>query len=55
MKRRKNTDVRKVMPDTPIDKQRIVQAALTLLNRDGLDQLSMRRLAEMLGVRAASL
>ena len=55
MKRRKNTGVRKVMPDTPVDKQRIVQAALTLLNKDGLDQLSMRRLAEVLGVRAASL
>lgn len=55
MKRSKNTDVRKVMPDTPVDKQRIVQAALTLLNKDGMDQLSMRRLAETLGIRAASL
>lgn len=39
----------------PMDKKRIVEAALTLLNNEGIDQLSMRRLADTLGIRAASL
>lgn len=39
----------------PLDKLRIIEAAVGLLNKDGIDQLSMRRLADSLGVRAASL
>lgn len=39
----------------PLDRGRIVQAAIKLLNQVGLHQLTMRRLAESLGIRAASL
>nr|WP_237450077.1 TetR/AcrR family transcriptional regulator C-terminal domain-containing protein [Nocardiopsis alba] len=43
-------------PKTPIlSKPVIRRAALELLDRDGLERLSMRRLAEELDVRAASL
>ncbi len=39
----------------PITRGAIVKAALELLDRDGLDALSMRRLADELGTGAASL
>src|SRR6476660_2008300 len=39
----------------PISREAIVTAAIRLLDRDGLDALSMRRLAEELGTGAASL
>ena len=39
----------------PITREAIVQKALELLDRDGLDALSMRRVAEELGTGAASL
>jgi AcrR family transcriptional regulator len=39
----------------PITREAIVDTALRLLDRDGLDQLSMRRVAEELGTGAASL
>ncbi len=39
----------------PLDQTQVVQAALALLDEVGLDGLTMRRLAERLGVRAASL
>lgn len=39
----------------PLDLQRIVRAALALLDEAGLDGLNMRALAERLGVKAASL
>ena len=39
----------------PLTRDAIVDAALTLLDRDGLAGLSMRRLADELGVGAASL
>lgn len=39
----------------PLDVDRVVQAALDLLNEVGSDQLTMRRLAQSLGIRAASL
>ena len=39
----------------PISKDAIVKAAISLLDRDGLSALSMRRLAEELGTGAASL
>lgn len=38
-----------------LNQERIVEAALQLLNEQGLKGLSMRKLAELLGVRAASL
>lgn len=39
----------------PLDLERIVRAALAVLDTEGLDGLSMRRLADALGVKAASL
>jgi AcrR family transcriptional regulator len=39
----------------PLDQAQVVRAALTLLDEVGLDELTMRRLAERLGVKAASL
>ncbi len=39
----------------PLDREQIVRAALGLLDEVGLDELTMRRLAERLGVQAASL
>ncbi|MFZ5642463.1 MAG: TetR/AcrR family transcriptional regulator C-terminal domain-containing protein [Bacillota bacterium] len=39
----------------PLDRVKIIQAALDLLNEVGLQQLTMRRLAESLGIKAASL
>jgi AcrR family transcriptional regulator len=39
----------------PITREAIVDAALRLLDQEGLDQLSMRRLADELGTGAASL
>lgn len=38
----------------PLDRERVVEAALELLDEVGLDGLSMRRLADRLGVKAAS-
>ena len=43
-------------PRTPLlSRERIRDAALALIDRDGLAELSMRKLAQELGVRAASL
>src|SRR5258706_15464399 len=39
----------------PLDREQVVRAALLLLDEVGLDELTMRRLAERLGVKAASL
>jgi TetR/AcrR family tetracycline transcriptional repressor len=39
----------------PLDQGQVVRAALALLDEVGLDELTMRRLAERLGVKAASL
>src|SRR3954451_25469769 len=39
----------------PLSRERILRAALELADRDGLDGLSMRRLAQALGVGAMSL
>jgi AcrR family transcriptional regulator len=38
-----------------LSRERILEAALALLDRDGLDALSMRKLGEALGVEAMSL
>jgi AcrR family transcriptional regulator len=40
---------------TPLTKERVVTAAVALADRDGLESLSMRRLAEELGAGAMSL
>ncbi|WP_109474577.1 TetR/AcrR family transcriptional regulator [Ornithinimicrobium cavernae] len=42
-------------PSALLSRDRIRDAALTLIDEEGLPALSMRRLAEVLGVRAASL
>ncbi|MBV9354190.1 MAG: TetR/AcrR family transcriptional regulator C-terminal domain-containing protein [Chloroflexi bacterium] len=39
----------------PLDREQLIQAALALLDAVGFDGLTMRRLAERLGVQAASL
>src|SRR5215510_15621992 len=39
----------------PLDQAQVVRAALALLDEVGLDELTMRRLAERLDVKAASL
>lgn len=42
-------------PRTPLDRQRVLAAALALVDAEGLDALSMRRLGAELGVEAMSL
>jgi AcrR family transcriptional regulator len=42
-------------PKTPLTRQAIVEAALRVLDRDGMDALSMRKVGEELGTGAASL
>jgi AcrR family transcriptional regulator len=39
----------------PLSRERVIAAALALVDRDGLERLSMRRLASELGVEAMSL
>jgi AcrR family transcriptional regulator len=39
----------------PLSRERILEAALDILDREGLDALSMRRLGDALGVEAMSL
>ena len=41
---------RKKSPDTPLTRERIVSAALQIVDREGLKALSMRRLGAQLGV-----
>jgi AcrR family transcriptional regulator len=36
-------------PDGPVSRSTILQAALTIIDRDGIDGLSMRRLSEVVG------
>lgn len=40
---------------TPLDRPRIINAALNLLQAEGLEPITMRRIADYLGVKAASL
>lgn len=42
-------------PRTPLDRQRVLTAALAIVDAEGLDALSMRRLGAELGVEAMSL
>jgi len=44
------TAARKKSPDTPLTREHIVTTALSLVDRDGLQALSMRRLGAELGV-----
>jgi len=46
---------RRAAPRTPLDREAIVEAALRLIDRDGVDGLSMRRLAAELGTTAGAL
>src|SRR4029434_2591335 len=39
----------------PLTRQRVLEAALQLIDRDGLEGFSMRKLGSMLGVEAMSL
>lgn len=54
-----NESTRTRSPDStrraPLNRQRVLNAALALVDRDGLDALSMRKLAADLGVEAMSL
>ena len=43
------------MPRTPLTRERILRAAIDLADTDGLDALSMRKLAKAVGVEAMSL
>jgi len=43
------------LPRAPLSKDRVLHAAVELADRDGLDALTMRRLARELGVEAMSL
>ncbi len=52
---KKNTKTGEVKRKRPLDRERIEQVALTLLERDGLAAFSMRRLGKKLGVEAMSL
>jgi len=45
----------KPQPEPALDQQQIVQAALSLLDEAGFDGLTMRGLAQKLGIKAASL
>jgi AcrR family transcriptional regulator len=42
-------------PRTPLSKNRVLQAAVVLADEEGIEALSMRRLADELGVKAMSL
>jgi len=43
------------MPRTPLSKERVLQAAVSLADAGGIESLSMRKLAQELGVEAMSL
>jgi AcrR family transcriptional regulator len=45
----------RVKPRAPLSRERVLRAAITLADRDGVDSLSMRKLGQALGVEAMSL
>lgn len=49
------TTTRKTAARAPLTRERVLRAARTLADDDGLDALTMRRLAEVLGVEAMSI
>src|SRR6266508_1163542 len=44
-----------VQTRTPLSRERVLRAAMTLADEGGIEALSMRKLAEALGVKAMSL
>ena len=50
----RQTDAR-AAPRTPLSKERVLRAAIELADAEGIEALSMRRLAKELGVEAMSL
>ncbi len=48
-------DVRKAVPRAPLTRGLLAERALAIIDRDGLDALTMRRLAADVGVKASSL
>ena len=51
----RRTDAHAAAPRTPLSKERILRAAIELADAEGVEALSMRRLAKELGVEAMSL
>jgi AcrR family transcriptional regulator len=51
----RQTDPHAAAPRTPLSKERVLRAAIELADAEGIDALSMRRLAKELGVEAMSL
>ncbi len=52
---RKNTKVEPTSPARSLTRDRIVEAALRIMDDEGLDAVSMRRVAREVGVEAMSL
>src|SRR4029453_9229018 len=50
-----STDPGTASPRPPLTRQRVLEAALALADRGGIESLSMRKLAQELGVEAMSL
>lgn len=50
-----DTDEVTEQPRVPLSRRRVLRAAVGLVDRDGLDSLTMRRLAQEVGVEAMSL
>lgn len=55
MPRKKQAPTKTSSPALPLSRDRVLQAALQLADREGLDALSMRNLAQKLSVQAMSL
>jgi AcrR family transcriptional regulator len=51
----RQTDPQAAAPRTPLSKERVLRAAIQLADAEGIEALSMRRLAKELGVEAMSL
>jgi AcrR family transcriptional regulator len=49
------TDNSETLPQLPLSRERVLRVALHLADRSGIEQLSMRKLAQELGVKAMSL
>jgi AcrR family transcriptional regulator len=50
-----NTSHSKPAPQVPLSRERVLRAALRLADEEGIESLSMRKLAQELGVKAMSL
>ena len=49
------TQTRRAQPRVPLSRERVLQTALGLVDRGGLESLSMRKLGQELGVEAMAL